>query len=239
MSVPRGKKVRGGASRASITFHESSDDIRSYFTLGQLLKGQPASIKHLENVSRGVYVLISALWESYCEDLALEAAEVLVSSSVTPDDLPAALARRIAIELRSDKHELSPWKLAGDGWRELALSRVAHIARDTIFNSPKPAQVDQLFDRAIGLSDISAQWPESGEESEPDVRVALQNHIERRGEIAHGFRPRPTITKRRVSQFFQLTRQLVYSTDGLVGSFLEDKTGVHPWAVVGSTAVDP
>lgn len=233
MSVPRGKKFVGRASSARIAFQDSSEDVRSFYTLGQMLKERKAATKHLNNVGRGVYVLVSALWESYCENLALEAAQALVQYASTPEELPPALARRIARELRADKHELSPWKLAGDGWRELTLLRVPQIARNTIFNTPKPDQVDDLFEKSIGLVALSSSWTPVHGSSEDDVREALRQYIELRGAIAHGDRDGTPMTKSQLSEFFQTVQHLVGQTEVVVANYLHERTGLPNWQRIG------
>ncbi len=231
MTVPRGKTSSGHASKARIAFQDASDDVRSFYALGQMLKGRKAALKHLANVGRGTFVLISALWEAYCEELALEAAQLLVSKAQSWEDLPLALTRRIANDLRSEKHELSPWKLAGDGWKTLTTERVAVLARETVFNTPKPSHVDALFLKSIGLSNVSQQWvtPLSGS-GETSVEP-LNRFVTIRGAIAHGATPRVVVSKRMISDFYQTVAHIVEQTDAAVGIYLEDNGVDKPWEI--------
>jgi hypothetical protein len=229
MSVPRGKSLPGSASDARMAFQDASDDLRSFYALGQMLKGRKAALKHLTNVGRGTFVLISALWESYCEALELEAATLLVSNATSWEDLPPALSRRIAVDLRNEKHELSPWKLAGDGWKTLTLDRVAILARETVFNSPKPAQVDDLFLKSIGLVHLSGQWTDLSQGSEISLADSLKEFVALRGAIAHGATPRAEISKPAVSAFYQTVYRIVVKTDEAVGLYLEENGVDNPW----------
>jgi hypothetical protein len=184
-----------------------------------MLKGRKEALKHLTNVGRGTFVLISALWESDCEALALEAAKLLVSNAATWEDLPPSLSRRIAKDLRNEKHELSPWKLAGDGWKTLTLDRVAVLARESVFNTPKPAQVDDLFLKSIGLMNLSEHWisPEPEPDSSLSLSESLKDFVTLRGAIAHGATPRVEISKQAVSAFYQIVSRIVEKTDEAVG----------------------
>lgn len=229
MSLPKGKQYIGIASQARIKFQDSSADIRSFHALRQMLKGRDAASPHLNNVAKGVYVLISAIWEAYCEDLALESATVLVQSATRWEQLPLALKKRIAKDLREEKHDLSPWKLAGDGWRSYIIERLPSITSATLFNTPKPAQIDELFFHAIGLPNISNTW--TGEMDDVNPRDRLKNHIEIRGSIAHGGNPPVQVSSRMISDFYQSVMRLVDETDEAVRVFITDSTGVSPWGV--------
>jgi hypothetical protein len=231
MTVPKGRfaAAAGGASLARIAFQDASDDIRSYFALAQMLKDRKGGQKHLSNVGRGTIILVSALWETYCEAVALEASMKLLSGAGSPDDLPVALLRRIASEVRDDKHELSPWTLAGDGWKSVAADRIPQIIRNTTFNTPKPDQMDQLFERAIGIRDLSRAWTPIVVSNPADVRATLKEFVELRGAIAHGERPEIVSVKGRISDFYQLVSHLTVQTDVLLADFLESHTGVRPW----------
>jgi len=237
MSVPRGKLFAGQASAARITFYDSSDDVRSYYAIRQGLTGMARRDHHIQAVGRGTYVLISALWEAFCEDLAHEAVRILVAGAHDWTGLPAPLARRIAKEVKADAHELSPWQLTGDGWRNHALERVDRLARTTIFNTPKAAQVNQFFADAVGIGRISDSWMTTfaGEEL---PGVALDRAIVTRGAIAHGERPRKTLTKKEISLFYQLVSDLVDCTELAVAEHIETVVGTRPW-VMGVSCDNP
>lgn len=194
-----------------------------------MLKDRKAASAHLSNVGRGTFVLISALWEAYCEALALEAATLLVQNSRSTDDLPVELKKQIARDLRDDKNHLSAWKLAGDGWKELAQERVSGIAAGTIFNTPKPANVDTLFQRSIGLVELSSFWvaPDSLRDENPcDL---LKMFVQIRGAVAHGEHPRREVTKAEISGFYQTVSALVERTDDVVAAFINERTGLQLW----------
>ncbi|WP_167398941.1 HEPN domain-containing protein [Arthrobacter pityocampae] len=229
LSIPRGKKFVGQASLARIDFHEASDDIRSYFTLRQMLKDRKGAAPHLTNVGRGTFVLISALWEAYCEAVAVEAAALLVTHTQEAEQLPVHMRRSIASELREAKHELSIWEIAGEGWKSYALSRIATLARTTVFNTPKPTNVADLFKRSLGIENLPAHWtpPESLPDSDP--QALLKHFVEIRGAIAHGASPRREVTKAEISDFYQTVSSLVADTDSVIRAHLLNLIGRDPW----------
>jgi hypothetical protein len=233
VTIPRSKKFLGVASQARIQFQDASADLRSFHALRQMLKDRSRANRHINKVAKGVHVLIAAIWEAYCEDLALEAATLLVKNAADWEKLPRHLTRRIAKELREDKHELAPWKLAGDGWRSHVLE---NLTSAPLFNVPKSEKIDDLFLRAIGLPAVSANWtsPEEG----VDLRARLHYHVNIRGAIAHGAAPTTEVTPAVVSEFYQTVMQLVELTDESVRVFIESTIGFTPWEREGMDQTD-
>src|SRR5687768_16205818 len=80
-----------------------------------------------------------AVWEAYCEDLAAEAVEHLVTNAPDTTALPKVLRKTIASELESDKNDLAVWDLAGEGWKAVLRSRLADITerRNRSLNNPQ------------------------------------------------------------------------------------------------------
>jgi hypothetical protein len=234
MAVPKGKQFVGKASESRVRFFDASDDVRSYYALRQMLKDRKGAQPHLGAASRGFFVLIAAMWEAFCEDLAHEGAQILVQNASTWQDLPRSLKQRISLDLKADAHELSAWRLAGDGWRDFTLQRVTDVARTTTFNTPKAGPIDALFEKALGLKSVSSSW-ESRWGGVNGPRAELDRAIELRGAIAHGASPAPSVTKKQVSAFYQLTADLAECTETAVGAFIAQQTGQDPWVTREAT----
>lgn len=225
MTAPKGNAITGPRSAARVAFHDNSDDIRSLWSLYQAAKNSRAVQRHIGPANKGTYLLIAALWETYCEDVLLETTTELVAGVREPESLPAAVRRAIARDLKEDRHEFSPWQLAGDGWRDVAERRARRLCEEIVFNSPKPDNVDELFRRTLGIANVTQCWTT---ERVADPRTALKEHLERRGELAH--RAASTeITKQQVSGFYQLVRDLTQSMDAHLGAFLFTVTGENPF----------
>lgn len=226
MTAPKGGALVGPRSQARVSFHNNSSDVRSLWTLHQAAKTSRAVKRHLGPANKGTYLLVAALWESYCEDVLAETLDELIGATADPHSLPVAIRRAVAKDVRADPHELSPWVLAGTGWREVVKNRARRLCRETVFNSPKAGNVDELFRRTLGIQSITTSWTSV---RATDPRSALDEHLVRRGELAHRA-ARTTIAKRQVSDFYQLTSGLAESMDSTLGNFLLDAVGSDPFA---------
>lgn len=227
MSAPGPKAVKGPRSAARLAFFSNSDAVRSLWALHQEAKTwTEARRRHLGVANQGVYLLVAALWETYCEDLLFESLDHLVDGATCPDSLPSRLRRRIAAELREDQHELAAWRLAGEGWRDEARARAERLRHDLAFHSPKAAALDALFDKHLGMPSVSAAWVDH--RGEP-ARQRLDEHLVCRGALAH--RAAGTaITKAEVSDFYELASALTVAMDTAVGEHLANHVGSNPYA---------
>ena len=95
-----------------------------------------------------------------------------------------------------------------------------------VFHSPKAGNVDDLFRRTLGVENISQGWTT---ERAGDPRAALDEHLSQRGELAHRAAA-TTVSKRQVSDFYQLVMDLTRAMDQQLGEFLLDTTGNDPFA---------
>ena len=224
--MPKASAVSGPRSQSRLAFHDNSGDVRSLGTIHNAAKSNPALKRHLGPANKGTYLLVAALWETYCEDVLVETMTNLLAAARDPSVLPVAVRRAIARELRVDKNELSPWRLAGDGWKSFVDQRTRGLCVERAFNSPKAAKVDELFSRGLGIPDISAGW---SSDRVTDPRLALDEHLARRGELAHSAAS-TSITKKQVSSFYQLTRDITESMDCVLGSFLMETIQHDPYA---------
>lgn len=140
----------------------------------------------VEVLNRSAVVLTTAVWEGYVEELAAASVEHLVECVAGPEALPDDL-KKIGKEIKKDAHELAPWKLAGAGWKDYLRERLANYAQQDAngLNTPKHAQVDALFQRAIALPEVSAAWSWSNMKPKR-ARDKLDEMVTLRGDIAHG-----------------------------------------------------
>lgn len=235
VTAPKGAALIGPKSRARVALHNNSDDVRSLWSLYQASKSSPAVQRHLGPANKGTYLLIAALWETYCEDVLLETTEELLAGTDDPESLPVAIRRAVARDLKEDRHDLSPWVLADSGWRAVVETRARRLCREVIFHSPKAGNVDDLFRRTLGIENISLGWTT---ERTDDPRTALNEHLSQRGELAHRAAA-TTISKRQVSDFYQLVMDLTKAMDRQLGEYLFDTTGKDPFAVRDFDDGDP
>ncbi len=219
------------ASRARSAFDENARDIDRLLEIHTALGGEGVGRRHqLEVLNKSALVLLTAIWEAYCEDVAAEALEHLIQHSGSPDTLPKEIRQLVAKELKAEAHELAVWQLAGDGWKVILKTRLNKLRelRNRQFNAPKSAGVDELFLKAIGLSAVSDSWKWAGM-SVDGARKKLDNLVDRRGAIAHRGKGAEGCYKSEVESYFAHVKRLVGKTGGRVNTFMKKATGAGLW----------
>ena len=183
----------------------------------------------LEVPNKSAIVLISAVWEAYCEDIAVEAAKHLATYLNDASGLPMNVQKRIAQELKSDKHELACLRLSGNGWKQVVQKRVETLTSGWDgLNTPKTEQIDDLFEKAIGLSMVSAAWKWK-KMTVANAAKKLDSFVTLRGAIAHRGAAAKTVKKADVVGFFNHVKRLVGITGGQVNNYVRAATGKPLW----------
>jgi hypothetical protein len=218
-------------SKARLAFNESESDIRRLLEIHGSLGG-PAKGRRfkLEVLNKSAIVLITAIWEAYCEDLVAEAVRHIVQYARTGDALPLELRKKIAKELKGIPHELEIWKLADRGWKKVVTSRLASQMeeRNRKLNTPKAQHIAELFSTALGLEDITRRWYWK-RMSVGQAKAKLDKYIELRGAIAHRGKAAASCTKANVTQYLAHVKRLVGLTGGGVNGHVKKVTGRSLW----------
>ena len=221
------------ASQAARTFAISSEEVAQLRDIHEQISGKKRGRRHLEVLNKSAIVLLCAIWEAYCEDLADESLRHLIAHLREPSALPESLRRRIAKELKEDRHELSPWNVAGDRWKAHLRARLESLrqTRNIEWNNPKAGNVDKFFEDSLGIAKLSDAWHwwrinASMAKHRLDLVVTL------RGDIAHRGKTLKTVEKVQVTRALNHVRRLVAVTDAHVARKLEAITGVKPWSTV-------
>jgi RiboL-PSP-HEPN len=127
-------------SQARAAFENNRKDVERLMEIHGDLAGDTPGRKHgVEVLNKSAIVLMCAVWEAYCEDLAAEAVEHLVRHANDATTLPKALRRTIAVELQGDRNEPAVWALAGSGWTKLLRSRLVDITERPTGRSIRPS----------------------------------------------------------------------------------------------------
>src|SRR5205823_4502391 len=117
-----------GKSQAAASFAESSREVDSLLKIHERLTGVERGYRPgMEVLNKSALVLLCAIWEAYCEDVADEALRHLIARSPDPSALPKVLQKHIAKELKAEPHELAVWKLAGSGWTTYLQGRLSAL----------------------------------------------------------------------------------------------------------------
>jgi HEPN superfamily RiboL-PSP-like protein len=219
------------SSKARQAFDKNAEDIDRLLEIHQSLGGDARGRRfRLEVLNKSAVVLITAIWEAYCEDLAAEALNHLVDRLKDAAVLPKELKKRIAKELKTDPNEIAIWDLADSGWKEKIRIRLVALAeeRNRKLNTPKSDSIDQLFADAIGLPAISDAWRWKRLASEA-AKEKLDRYVSLRGAIAHRGKGSAACNKVQVEDYFDQVKHLVGKTGGKVNSFVRDVTGASLW----------
>lgn len=192
--------------------------------------GQPA-VPDVDSVFlHAAIVMLVSSWEAFIEEVACRGFEFLLANCNSPADLPVELRKQVAKEIKADKNELSPWQLAGDGWKACLSAHKDEVLNRTArnFNTPKPHRIDELMESLICLK-VTKSWQWSNYDPVTIVAQATRL-VEIRGAIAHGQKPDDPIGFQELGFFSLMIQQLATITSNAVNAHLKQITGKVAWA---------
>jgi hypothetical protein len=165
--------------------------------------------------------MLCAAWELYVEEVLLEAVDHLRTSCQAPSDLPLHVRKELAKCVRDAKDELKPLELAGDGWRTTLRNHT--VTTIVGLNTPKSSIIDPLFQRFLGLADLSDAWTIGA--------ASLNAFVECRGAIAHRGRDAQYVTVAQLRAYRREILSAVIDTDNKVAEHLRSvcPCGRAPW----------
>ena len=220
------------ASKARKAYDANANDIKRLLELHkQIGGGAPGRRYGLEVLNKSAVVLITAFWEAYCEDIASEGLEHIVKHAKSADALPTELKKIIAKKVTKAEHELEVWKLSDGGWRKYLRDHLMELKeqRDRRLNTPKTLQIDELFNSALGIEEMSQHWRWAKKMTAKRSRDKLDRYVSLRGAIAHRGKHETSVTKTNVSDYFEFVNSLVGKTGGQVNSHVKKVTGKSLW----------
>lgn len=215
-------------SKARIALDENLKDVDALLKLHEEKGGGgPGRRYGLEVLNKSGVVLVTSYWEAYCEDIAEEGLECIVTHAKTSDALPKEIKKIIAKELKADANELAIWGVADDKWRAVLRKHLQALqdARNRKLNTPKHKNIDDLFESAIGLSNVSSQWIWARKLTAAKAREKLDKFVTLRGEIAHRGKAKTSVTKAQVIDYLEFIRQAAAKTGGAVNAHVHSITG--------------
>jgi len=215
------------ASKARVAFDANCKDVDRLLEIHGTLGGDKQGRRfQLEVLNKSAIVLVSAIWEAYCEDIVAEAVEHLIAVSQNAAVLPTSIKKIVAKELKEDKNELAIWEVADNGWKNVLQSRLKRMqeSRARKLNTPKSEQIRNLFHDVLGIDDITEvwYWPKM---SSTQAAAKLDAFISMRGEIAHRGAVERAVSKQTVVDFLNHVQRLVRKTGKSVNRSVKDATG--------------
>jgi hypothetical protein len=183
-------------------------------------KGKPGR-KGLGHLTRSGVVMLCAAWERYHESVIVEAVTYFTSTIEQPETLPLSVRKHLSKFAKEHIHDLKPMELAGDGWKQLLVWLAADEAGK--LNTPKSTNLRLLYERFLGLNDVTDFWPEGGE--------PIDVFVKERGDIAHNGRQSPYIPNAVLSNYIQMVEDVVAAHDNRLCDFLKhaSKATCQPW----------
>lgn len=214
---------------AIISFSDNRADVDRLLEIHQSIGGSaPGRRWGLEVLHKAAVVLTCSIWEAFVEDLIQEAVAHLAQHLNAPDRLPNHLKQQISKQIKADPHDLSPWRLAGSGWQQvIRANAVAVVSAATgRLNTPKSPQLKELFERSLGITDITSTWKRR-KLSVAQATAKLDGFITLRGAIAHRGQAASSVTKVQAEEFISLVTELVRFTDDAVRAHVKALTGIE------------
>lgn len=173
-------------------------------------------------------IFVTACWESFVEDLLVEAFDHLVAHAAGHAQLsgPAQTAIRKRIMNKSPV-DLPVWDGDALGWRALATKWMKDVYIDR-WHTPKSANIDNNYKDVLDLADLSASWSWQ-RMSAVRARKKLDDFIMIRGNIAHRVHHHHAVHKSWPSAYLDHVSRLEMKTDETVRVHLEGLLGATPW----------
>jgi RiboL-PSP-HEPN len=189
-------------------------------------KPGPGRKHNVEVLHKSGIVLLVACWEAFIEDLATNAIGAIAQAAPNPSFIPVEVRERIAARLPGRR----AWELAGDGWKNACRDHLKEVLGRTVgaLNTPKTAQVDELFEKVVGLKGLSTHWRWRGR-PQSSCRDLLDNLIVLRGSIAHRVTTATGVNKSNVLWAREFLFRLAVRSHNVVNRHVASLTGEEPW----------
>ena len=213
-------------------FRANFGDVKRLLEIHNELGGDGPGRRHnLEVVHKSAVVLLVACWEAFIEDMATAGFSFLLENANDHKAFPDTVLIQAIKPLREKKDDREIWKIADTGWKSVLEVHREQILKSHVgkLNTPKPDQIDSLYNKLLGISKISNSWKWSGMSSE-HARDKLVKLVELRGSIAHRVGTSEPVRKAVVDDYIMFLRELCVMTSNDCRSHLLERTGKSPWS---------
>jgi hypothetical protein len=218
-------------SKAKTNFDENKADIDQLWSIHQDYAGKGAGRKHgVEVLNRAAIIFITAIWESFVEDLATEAFDFLLANAPNSTVIPSKVKVAATRPMFDQKDSRKVWDLADDGWRSILTSHKADALKRWLgeFNTPKTKQVNELYEELLGIVGLSKKWSWQ-KMSAIKAEKKLDEYLTIRGNIAHRVHHDTTVHKNWSADYLGHVVGLVQKCEEAVAAHLISVTGRQPW----------
>jgi hypothetical protein len=154
----------------------------------------------------------------------------MLSSASDPSTFPNSVLVEASKDLRKDPDERKLWTLAKDGWRKVLIDHRDRILNRYIgrFHTPEPVQIDELFEKLIGINTLSKCWYWR-KTTASGASERLAQLVRLRHQIAHRVRTDKAVHMKDLIRGGLLIQRLAVKSSNRLRTYLHSKTGVYPW----------
>ncbi|HCE2343365.1 TPA: HEPN domain-containing protein [Vibrio parahaemolyticus] len=193
--------------------------ISSHETLSP--NGNGRGRRGLGHITRSGVMMLCASWEVYVEDVLIECAKYISNDCFHPHELPKAVKKNLAKKIREHKNELKALELGGNGWRDVFIQYCQNESR--LVNSPKTTILEPLYEKYIGLENLSSYWTCGGQ--------YITDFVSVRGGIAHNGRSSGYITVRELEQYNDTIKFTAKEMDNQLCDYAFNlvRSTIQPW----------
>jgi hypothetical protein len=217
----------------------NTEEVFRLFGIHEELSGTGPGRRHkLEILNKSGVVLLVACWEAFVEDLATAAFDVMLAKATSHTVFPSKVLAMAAKPLRESNDEREVWRLADAGWKTVLQNHRASVIKRLVgdLNTPRPTQVDSLFEELIGLRKISTLWHWHGTTA-TQAAARLNRMVTVRGDIAHRVKASAAVRKQDVNNGALFISRLAAKSSNAVRQHLFDRLGQYPWTRVSYKSV--
>lgn len=218
-------------SAAKSAFDKNKADVEQLWKIHEDFAGAGAGRKRdVEVLNRTAIVFITACWESYVEDIAKESFEFMISNVSKAKDIPLKVRSLSTRPIFEQKDPTKIWDVADSGWKAILEAHKEEALSKWLgnFNTPKCAQVENLFEELLGIKNISAGWHW---QRMPNQRAKdkLDEYVTVRGNIAHRTAHNSAVYKSWGTGYLKHIESLIFCMERDIFEKLFEVTGNAPW----------
>jgi hypothetical protein len=209
-------------------FFENTDEIENLSNIHTRIAGNARGRKtNVEVLNKSSIVLLTACWEYYIEDLLRESFKYILENASNYRAFPFSVLTQASKELKNDGDNRRVWELAGEGWKKVLEKYQQTTLEKEIdhFHVPRPANIDSLFDRLLGINNITQHWSNS------DAIRILNKYIDLRGEIAHNVKTKSSVRKIDVNNYGVFLNRAAIILHNKVTEHIQNLVGSVPWTM--------
>ncbi|WP_162375222.1 HEPN domain-containing protein [Pseudoxanthomonas sangjuensis] len=224
----------------SLKFKDNLGEVFQLISIHSKLTGDgPGRRNQVDALNKSAVVFACASFEAFVEDLASSAFDHIADKSPSISAIPIAIRRAIAKRLKEDPHELRIWDMADTGWRTVAASYKEQIIQKHIgpFNTPKHGNVASLLKELLGFDAMDSCFRWKGMPQQK-AKENLNKFVQLRGELAHGKRPAPRVTKAAAIRDVRFLALLSVRMSNVMRVYCHSITGHYPWPAVHIGSVE-